>query len=83
VRGFEPWPGCYGSLRGQRFHIWKAKQADGLFHAGKLHAIGKRLYAGCKEGAIELLEVQLEGKKRMTAAAFLNGFAPSEGDILA
>jgi methionyl-tRNA formyltransferase len=48
-----------------------------------LHIDGKRLYAGCKEGAIELLEVQLEGKKRMTAAAFLNGFALSEGDILA
>ena len=25
VRGFVPWPGCYGSLRGQRFHIWKAQ----------------------------------------------------------
>jgi methionyl-tRNA formyltransferase len=83
VRGFVPWPGCYGSLRGQRFHIWKAQQAEGLFHAGHLHAVGKKLYAGCKEGAIELLEIQLEGKKRMTAAAFLNGFALSEGEVLA
>jgi methionyl-tRNA formyltransferase len=43
----------------------------------------KKLYAGCRGGAIELLEVQLEGKKRMTAAAFLNGFTLSEGDTLA
>ena len=83
VRGLVPWPGCYGSLRGQRFHIWKAKKADGLFRAGHLHVVGKNLYAGCKGGAIELLEVQLEGKKRMTAAAFLNGSALSEGEALA
>jgi methionyl-tRNA formyltransferase len=83
VRGLLPWPGCCGSLRGQRFHIWKATKADGLFRAGHLHVVGKKLYAGCKGGAIELLEVQLEGKKRMTAAAFLNGFALSEGEALA
>ena len=83
VRGLVPWPGCYGSLRGQRFHIWKAKQAEGVFHGGHLHVAGKKLYAGCKEGSIELLEVQLEGKKRMTAAAFLNGFMLSDGEALA
>ncbi len=45
--------------------------------------MGKSLFAGCKDGAIELLEIQLEGKKRMTAAAFLNGFALSGGETLA
>jgi methionyl-tRNA formyltransferase len=54
-----------------------------LFHGGQLYAVGKKLFAGCKEGAIELLEVQLEGKKRMTAAAFLNGFTLSGGEVLA
>ena len=83
VRGLVPWPGCYGSLRGQRFHIWKAQHADELFRPGHIHVAGKKLYAGCKGGSIELLEVQLEGKKRMTAAAFLNGFALSEGEVLA
>jgi len=83
VRGLVPWPGCYGSLRGQRLHIWKTKLAEGSFPAGQLHVQGKKLYAGCQGGAIELLEVQLEGKKRMTAAAFLNGFVLSEGDALA
>lgn len=83
VRGLLPWPGCYGSLRGQRFHIWKAKRAEGSFQAGEMRVAGKRLYVGCKGGAIELLEVQLEGKKRMTAAAFLNGFMLSGGETLA
>lgn len=83
VRGLLPWPGCYGSLRGQRFHIWKAQAADVHLAAGRLQTTERKLYAGCKGGSIELLEVQLEGKKRMTAAAFLNGFALREGEILA
>ena len=83
VRGLVPWPGCYGSLRGQRFHIWKAKTAEGRYQPGRLHTIGKKLYAGCEGGVIELLEVQLEGKKRMTAAAFLNGFTLNEREVLA
>ncbi len=83
VRGFLPWPGCFGSLRGLRLHIWRAKPAGGSFPPGQLHVAGKKLYAGCKDGAIELLEVQLEGKKKMTAAAFLNGFTLGEGDVLA
>jgi methionyl-tRNA formyltransferase len=42
--------------------------------------VNRKLYAGCGSGeSIELREVQLEGKKRMPAAAFMNGF-PLGGD---
>ena len=75
IRGFVPWPGCYGFLRGQRFHIWKAAVADAGFPPGALRSVNRRLYAG----SIELVEVQLEGKKRMPAGAFLNGY-PLRGD---
>jgi methionyl-tRNA formyltransferase len=44
--------------------------------------VGKKLCAGCKGGAIELLEVQFEGKKRMTGAAFLNGFTLKDGEVV-
>ena len=71
IRGFAPWPGCYGFLRGQRLHIWKAKPADVEFPPGALRVVNRRLFAG----SIELLEVQLEGKKKIAASAFLNGFA--------
>ncbi len=37
------------------------------------------MFAGCGGGAIELLEIQLEGKKRMAASAFLNGFSIDSG----
>jgi methionyl-tRNA formyltransferase len=74
IRGFQPWPGCHGFLRGQRFHVWKGARADRELPPAELRVIDRKLYAGCAGGAIELVEVQLEGKKRMTAAAFLNGF---------
>jgi methionyl-tRNA formyltransferase len=82
ARGFQPWPGAYGFLKGQRFHVWRGAMADRLLAPGALVAEGKRLFAGCGGGAIELLEVQLEGKKRMAASAFLNGFPAAGGEVL-
>jgi methionyl-tRNA formyltransferase len=82
ARGFQPWPGAYGFLRGQRFHVWRGAAADKELAPGALMADGKRLFAGCGGGAIELVEIQLEGKKRMAAAAFLNGFSIEAGEVL-
>jgi methionyl-tRNA formyltransferase len=84
IRGFEPWPGGYGFLRGQRFHIWSAAIGDQKLPPGALRAVNRKLYAGCgSEESIELREVQLEGKKRMPAAAFMNGFPLSDdGEVL-
>jgi methionyl-tRNA formyltransferase len=83
IRGFEPWPGAYGFLRGQRFQIWKAVKGESALAPGALRVMGKRLYAGCGAGeAIELLEIQMEGKKRMPAAAFLNGFSLASDEVL-
>jgi methionyl-tRNA formyltransferase len=81
IRGFVPWPGAYGFLRGQRLHVWKAAASDEMaLRPGALRVVHRKLYAGCGEGSsIELREVQLEGKKRMQAEAFLNGF-PMSGD---
>jgi methionyl-tRNA formyltransferase len=83
VRGFLPWPGGYGFLRGQRLQVWRARAAEQTLAPGRLHAHERRLYAGSGDGAIELLEIQLEGKKRMEAAAFLNGFPLQSGETLA
>jgi methionyl-tRNA formyltransferase len=79
VRGFLPWPGCYGFLRGQRLHVWTARASERHLPAGRLRVENRRLFAGCGDGAIELVEVQLEGKKRMESSAFLNGF-PLQGE---
>jgi methionyl-tRNA formyltransferase len=82
VRGFVPWPGCYGFFRGHRFHVWKAAGASMDLLPGELASTGRRLFAGASGGSIELLEVQLEGKKRMAGAAFLNGNAIEAGELL-
>ena len=74
MRGFVPWPGTYTTFRGQRFHIWRARESKVAPAPGPLEKRGRARVAGCGDGtAIELLEVQLEGRKRMDAASFLNG----------
>jgi methionyl-tRNA formyltransferase len=83
IRGFTPWPGCYGFLRGARMHVWKARPAPEMINPpGELRAAGRRLFAGCGDGSMEFLEVQLEGKKRMDAASFLNGFPIAPGEAI-
>jgi len=88
-RGFLPWPGAWTSFRGQRFNIWKCRpvpphewMVGEELPPGLMHAIGKRLLAGTGSGVLELLEVQLEGRKRVPAAAFLNGTRLSGDDML-
>jgi methionyl-tRNA formyltransferase len=75
-RGFLPWPGAYSFFRGQMFHIWKSRVSGGgpSGEPGQMLPQKKRLLiAGGEATAIEAMEVQLEGKKRMSAEAFLNG----------
>ena len=83
IRGLVPWPGCYGFLRGARMHVWKARANDSAIPPGELRSDRRKLFAGCSDGSIEILELQLEGKKRMDAASFLNGFQLQAGEMLA
>ena len=72
VRGFQPWPGAYTRFRGRQLHIWKSRVAAPSAGApGQL--LLHPLRALCGEGALELIEVQLEGRKRIAAEAFANG----------
>ncbi len=82
IRGFQPWPGCYGFRKGKRLHVWKAAIADRMLDRAELCADARRLFAGCSDGSIELLEVQAEGKNRLAAAAYLNGNTIEAGETL-
>ena len=83
VRGFVPWPGAYTWFRGQRLHVWKARPAGCPVGPGTVLSVGRRLLAGCGDGeGLELLEVQLEGRKRVVAEAFLNGQHLEPGEVL-
>ena len=84
ARGFLPWPGAYTSFRGERFNLWKCRPGgvQGNRPGGLLYS-GKRLYVGCGENtSLELVEVQLEGRKRVTASDFLNGVHLSDNEVL-
>jgi methionyl-tRNA formyltransferase len=85
ARGFLPWPGAYSFFRGQVFHIWKARVAEesGSGDPGRLIPLKKRLLvAAGHASALQLLEVQIEGRNRMPAEAFLNGQRLKENEVL-
>jgi len=85
ARGFLPWPGTYSFFRGQLFHVWKARvaQETAAGHPGRLIPQKRRLFVVCGGGtALEPLEVQVEGRKRMSAEAFLNGHRLNENETL-
>jgi methionyl-tRNA formyltransferase len=77
LRGFQPWPGAYTRFRGKNFQIWKAGLGECSASPAGIKIEGDHLFAGCGQGtALELLEVQLEGKKRTAAAEFIRGYRP-------
>ncbi len=78
IRGVSPWPGAYGLLDGQVLKLWKAKKATNWETQGEpgeiLSADGKNgLIVAAADGAVEILELQAAGAKRMDAKAYLRG----------
>ncbi len=85
VRGFQPWPGVYTWFRGQALHIWRSRPAESTAGSrpGTVTVERRRPFVACGgETAIELIEVQIEGRKRMSAEAFVNGQHLATGEIL-
>ncbi len=80
-RGFQPWPGAFTTLNGKklivhRMAITRGSYAEGLGFAepGWVVVENHRLLAACAENTwLEFLDIQLEGKKRMTTDEFLRG----------
>jgi methionyl-tRNA formyltransferase len=66
LRGFQPWPGAYTSFRRKNLRIWSARPAERTLIAAEM----------------ELLEVQLEDRRRMPAADFVHGHEPRTGEKL-
>jgi methionyl-tRNA formyltransferase len=83
LRGFQPWPGAYTSFRGKNLHIWAAQPVERAVNAAEILVESRHLLVGCGAGSVlELLEVQLEGKKRMPVADFVHGYQPRTGEKL-
>jgi methionyl-tRNA formyltransferase len=81
-RGFQPWPGAWTTLRGKKLIVQRMAVAEGESAEGVLEVEGDRLFVGCLGSRLELIEVQMEGKKRMAASEFLRGFQVKSGERL-
>jgi len=87
VRAFDPWPGAFTSSQGKSMRIWRARVAAHPAPSrrpGEIEAASKEgLLVACGGGtALEILEVQPEGKRRMPAAAAVAGRYFAEGAAL-
>ncbi len=80
-RGFQPWPGAFTALEGKKLIVHKMDVVEGVDFGepgavapGEIVVKYRRIFAACAGKTwIELLELQLEGKKRLPAAEFLHG----------
>jgi methionyl-tRNA formyltransferase len=81
VRGLHPWPGAETRLAGQRVkvHASRLVSEEGGGAPGTIVAIGEGIEVQCGEGRVRLVELQLEGKKRVRAEELANGLRLAVG----
>lgn len=81
VRGLYPWPAAYFEMQQKKYKILSARMAgEAEAPAGTLLIDRQGLRLACGDGkAISILEIQPEGKKRMSAQAFANGWKQTGG----
>ena len=85
IRGLNPWPSAFSRLEGKNLKIWKAavqEQDSGLAPGTVISAGREGLSVQTGQGRLNILELQLEGKKRMEADAFLRGCTLETGAVL-
>jgi methionyl-tRNA formyltransferase len=83
LRGFQPWPGAFTRFRGKNLNVWAAKPVTEHASQAELLVLPNRLLVGCGGNTcLEILELQLEGKKRTPARDFIHGFRPASGEKL-
>jgi len=91
LRGFQPWPGAFTTFKGKTLQVRSARpvQHTVKIRPAEIAVGGTRLFVGCGKNednnadtVLELVEIQPEGKRRMTALDFMIGYRPKSGDHL-
>ena len=85
VRGLNSWPSAYTFYKGKTMKIWKAdvRSISSEQKAGTVVAKDKESFTvACGKDALEILEIQLEGKRRMSVKDFLLGCSIEIGELL-
>ena len=75
IRAYNPWPGAFTEFNGRNLKIFSATIVDLRGKAGEILRKDRELVVATSDRALSLREVQLEGKRRMSAAEFLRGAA--------
>jgi len=75
IRGLSPYPAAFTEFMGKKLKVFKTTITDrASSQAGLIEIVGKdKLVAHCKDVQIELNDVQMEGKKRLSVRDFING----------
>lgn len=80
IRGLNPWPSAFTFVDGKQLKLWKATVVDNSGEPGSIIDVNKNVFTvACGQQALEINELQLEGKKRMAAGDFLRGYALEVG----
>lgn len=85
IRGLNPWPSAYTSLNGKNLKIWKAvtKEDEYQGQPGEIVYVSEdEMYIKTGKGVLSIIELQLEGKKRMYIQDFLHGNKIEKGIVL-
>lgn len=83
IRGLCPWPVAATAVNGKTLKVYASLLCEGLSgQPGEVLESGKRLVIACGTGAVELVQVQYDGGKRMAAQDFLRGHPVEVGKTL-
>ena len=91
IRGMNPWPSAYTNYMGKVLKIWEAKVAENISELpniklnenyGKIYSFNNRIFIICNSSVLEVMSLQLEGKKKMSAKDFLLGREIEQGYVL-
>lgn len=83
VRGFRPWPGTFTNWRGKRLKIWDLSviEEEGQAESpGSILSVDDGLLVATGQGVVKIKELQVEGKKRMTAEEWIRGYHVETGE---
>ena len=76
IRAFSPWPGAFFIHNGKLIKVYRSKIANNMnLPVGKILERKEQLFIGCKNDVLEILEIQLEGHKKLSVTEFLRGYS--------
>ncbi len=77
IRAFNPYPATFFEHNGERFKLLKCAVVENIYglKAGEIRAEKDKLFIGCEDGCLQVLQIQRQGKKAMTAEELLRGYS--------